>query len=170
MKELSQIAETLLDGMAGSYDLLCQLQEIAAEKETCLTTGDIEGLRRVTEQEEELLQVLNHEEKERAKNAEALSQAVGVFDKNTRLKEIVEKIEDTALRSRLDKARERLVEAISVLTSRNDRLEALLQQQIGYTDFMLNLLIRPQKTTHTYDGQGSRQEESGSLGLLDFHV
>ncbi|NMA25751.1 MAG: flagellar protein FlgN, partial [Clostridiales bacterium] len=132
--------------------------------------GDIGGLRSATEKEEEIVAALNKTEKDRKKCADALSQAIGLFENGTTLKDIVEKLSESAMKERLSELRNKLLDAAENLSRLNDRLGQKLQLRIDFTDYMINLLYVPRKRNHSYNGQGSKKDETGGLNLLDLHI
>lgn len=169
--EAVQIAsEELCANISKALNLILELTAISHEKETFLTGGDIEGLRSVTEKEEEIVATLNRTEKDRKKCADALSQAIGLFNRDITLQDIIENISDKAMKARMTDLRDKLLRAADDLSRLNDKLAQLLQMQIGFTDYMINLLYVPKRRNHAYDIQGSRKDESSDLSLLDLHI
>ena len=156
--------------LAGALELIGTLTALSREKETYLTTGDIENLRAATEKEEELIADLGKLERDRDICTGALSRAIGVFDKSPALSELADRIADPAVRRRLMTLKDALNKAVSALTAQNEKLGELLALQIDYTSYMLNLFYMPKSKGQTYDIQGSRNDGNGSLSFLDLHV
>ncbi|NLT14817.1 MAG: flagellar protein FlgN [Clostridiales bacterium] len=169
--EAVQIAsEELCANMTKALGLIGELTEISGEKEALLEAGDIEGLRSMTEKEEEIIAALNRTEKDRKNCADALSQAIGIFQSEITLNDIIEKLSESTMRERLSELRNSLLDAAENLSRLNDRLGQQLQLRIGFTDYMINLLYVPKKRNHTYDIQGSKKDEAGDMNLLDLHI
>lgn len=169
--EAARIAsEDLCANITMALDLLGALTDIAIEKEAFLTSGDIEGLRGAIDKEEDILTALNRTEKDRKVYADALSQAIGLYSKDATLKDILEKITDSAMKVRLSGLRDALLAAAEQLSALNDKLGQLLKLQIGYTDYMINLLYIPKSRNNSYNIQGSRRDDSNNLSLMDLHV
>ncbi len=169
--EAVQIAsEDLCANISTALGLIGALTEISDKKEAFLTAGDIEGLRDASEKEEEIIAALNRTEKDRKIVADALSQAIGLFNKDIKLKDIIENITDSKMRERLTDLRTKLIDAADHLSVMNDKLGQLLQMQIGFTDYMINLIYIPKTKSHSYDIQGSRRDETNDLSLLDLHI
>ena len=169
--EAVQIAsEELCANITKALDLIGELTEIAKEKEAHLEAGDIEGLRSATEKEEEIVAALNKTEKDRKNCADALSQAIGLFEGEITLKDIIEMLSESTMRERLSELRNRLLDAAVNLSHLNDRLGQKLQLRIGFTDYMINLLYVPRKRNHSYGVQGGRKDEAGNMNLLDLHI
>ena len=168
--EAVQIAsEELCANITKALELIGELTEISKEKEAYLEAGDIGGLRSATEKEEEIVAALNKTEKDRKKCADALSQAIGLFENGTTLKDIVEKLSESAMKERLSELRNKLLDAAENLSRLNDRLGQKLQLRIDFTDYMINLLYVPRKRNHSYNGQ-EQKDETGGLNLLDLHI
>lgn len=170
MEAVSNASEDLYVNISKTLGFLNELTEISKDKEAFLTAGDIEGLRGATEKEEDIIVALNKTEKDRKICADALSKAIGLFTKEAALSDIIAHIEDTAMKQRLTDIRHALVMATDKLSAQNEKLGQLLQVQIGFTDYMINLMCIPKKSNHSYDIQGSRREEHSSLSLLDLHI
>jgi flagellar biosynthesis/type III secretory pathway chaperone len=169
--EAVQIAsEELCANIGKALGLIGELTEISKEKEALLTAGDIEGLRSAAEKEEEIITALNRTEKDRKNFADALSQAIGVSNNEVTLSEIIERITDRSIKERLSDLRHKLLDAAENLSQLNDKLGQLLQLQIGFTDYMINLLYVPKKRNHSYDVQGSKKDEANDLSLFDLHI
>jgi flagellar biosynthesis/type III secretory pathway chaperone len=170
MEALRTASDELCLRLSMSLELVCALMALAREKETYLTTGDIENLRTATEKEEELVADLGKLEKDRELYAGALSNAIGFFGKGQSLAELIDGIPDSEMRRRLTTLRSQLKDAITTLTSQNEKLRQLLALQIGYTEYMLNLIYIPKSKNNTYDVQGSRTDNASQLSLFDLHV
>jgi hypothetical protein len=163
-------SDKLSQNLSGTLELLAALTAISKEKEMFLTGGDIESLRAATEREEELVAELTQKEKEREKCAGALSRAIGLFGKNIKLAELIERIDNDAVRRRLTEQKNSLNDAVRALEAQNGKLAELLALKMNYTDYMLNMIYVPKSRNHTYDVQGSRKDVAGDLSLMDFHV
>lgn len=156
--------------MEEQLELLGLLSEISDMKAACLTAGDIEGLRDAMEKEEELIVALNNAENERIAKADALSQAIGLFSKNVRLKELTAAIPDAALAQKLGRQGEQLSAAVAGLAEKNNRLSELLQLQIDRNDYMLNMLFAPKSKNNAYNVRGTRKDNGDTRGFLDVHI
>jgi flagellar biosynthesis/type III secretory pathway chaperone len=170
MEAVHIASEELCAHITKALGLLGELTAISEEKEAFLTAGDIEGLRNVTEKEEEIIAALNRTEKDRKICADALSQAIGLFHNDATLQDIIAGLPDSAMKERLTDLKEKLVGAADNLSRLNAKLAQLLQVQIGFTDYMINLMYVPKRKNHSYDIQGARQDETSDLSLLDLHI
>jgi hypothetical protein len=170
MEAVQVASEALCINMTQALNLIGELTAISRDKEALLTAGDIEGLRSATEKEEEIITALNRTENDRKISADALSQAIGLFNSDITLKDIIGQLADSAMKERLSDLRGRLIGAADNLSRLNDKLGQLLQLQIGLADYMINLLYVPKKRNHSYDIQGSRRDEPNGLNLLDLHI
>lgn len=170
MEDVALASEELLVIMHKSLGLLRELVELSKEKESYLISSDIEGLRNATEKEEELIAALALTENDRKIEADALSQAIGFFDKDIKLRDIIDHIGDPPLRERLAEIQNKLTESINVLSAQNEKLKQLLMLQIDVTDYMLRLLYTSKSRNQSYDVQGCRKEVSNELSMLDLHV
>lgn len=170
MEAVVLASEELLVIMHKSLGFLYELTELSKEKEAFLTVGDIEGLRAATEKEEENIAALALTENDRKIKADALSQAIGLFDKDVKLRDIIEHIGDLSLKERLMEMGNKLTESVNSLSAQNEKLNQLLTLQIDFTDYMLHLLYTPKSTNLSYNLQGARRDESNELSMLDLHI
>ena len=170
MEAVRTASDALCLSLSASLELVGELTAISLEKETYLTSGDVEGLRAATEREEELLADLGKLEKDREIYAGALSDAIGFFGSGQNLSELIEGIRDAELKERLAGLGGRLKDAVGALTAQNEKLRQLLSLQIGYTEYMLNMICTPKNNNSTYDVQGSRTDTSNRESLFDLHV
>ena len=170
MEAVQVASEDLCANITNALGLISKLTEISTEKEALLTGGDIEGLRSATEKEEEIIEALSRTEKDRKNCADALSQAIGLFGSEVTLKDIIEKLTDQTMKACLEDLRNKLLDAAANLSQMNNKLGQLLHLQLDFTDYMINLLYVPKKRNHTYDIQGSRNDETNDLSLLDLHI
>lgn len=170
MDAVRAAADELCLKLTSSLELISTLTALSRQKETYLTTGDIENLRAATEKEEELIADLGKLERDREICTGALSEAIGAFDKGSTLSELADHIADPVVRRRLVTLKDEMNKAVSALAAQNEKLGELLALQIDYTTYMLNLFYMPKSKSHTYDFQGSRTEGGGALSFLDIHV
>ena len=169
--EAARIAsEDLCANISAALDFIGALTDLSNEKEAYLTAGDIEGLRSATEKEEEIIAALSKTEKDRKICADALSQAIGLFNRDATLKDIIEHITDSIMKEHLSDLRNQLISAADNLSQLNDKLGQLLQLQIGFTDYMINLLYIPKSKNNSYNIQGARKDETSDRSLLDLHI
>jgi len=169
MDTVKHASEALCLNLAGILDTINTLAALSAEKEAYVISGDIENLRAATEKEEELLADLGKLEKDRENIAGALSKAIGIFSKSVTLSSLIERIEDPGVQEKLSGLKDRLGEAVGALNAKNDRLKELLRLQMGYTEYMLNMIVVPRSKGRTYDPQGASQD-AVNISLLDVRV
>lgn len=164
------LAEELLLVMTQIMELLNGLIICAKEKEALLTSQDVEGLIPLREKEEQLIAELGNREDERSEIAQKLASVVGVESLMPQLDQLIEKISDSSCKARLSSAKEIMAEKIKLLSLLNAKNSELLKYQINYTDYMINLLLVPRSKSVFYNVQGSRNEESRNISLLDCHI
>lgn len=170
MESVINASEELMRNMTGALELVEELLSLSTQKASFLTAGDAEGLSAAVRTEEDIVLALRELENDRKVKADALAKAIGVFEDNVKLKEIIAKIEDGPCRNGLSELREQLLDATSRLSAQNAKLKELLEMQIGLTDYMLNMLYIPKRRNHSYDQTGGRREETGELSLMDLHI
>lgn len=170
IEAVQHTSDELCAAMQKALDLINELVDISKAKERYLTAGDIESLRTATEKEEDIMVALGRVEKDRILKADALSQAIGLFNTNLTLKDIIGQIPDNTVQERLSGLRKGLLESADRLSASHELLTELLGLQMSYTDYMLNMIYTPKSKNLTYDIQGSRNDDSGSLSRFDLHI
>jgi len=150
--------------------LVNQLMSFTKQKQTLLTTADSKSLNEVLGEEEEITCALREKEEERKAIAETLACELGVSGKELPLKKLLEHIDDPACRQRLSSAKTEMAKAIRQLSYHNVKVKELLKHQIGYADFMINLLHLPQSKNQFYNVMGNMEDAISHSNLLDYHV
>ena len=163
-------SEELSTKLAASLEFVRALLSLSREKEAGLQAGDIERLRAATDKEEELITDLKRLDRDREICAGALAKAIGFFGSGHSLSELIAGIGDNPAGGRLDELKNELNEAMATLSSQNEKLRQLLALQIGYTQYMLNLIYIPRSRNNTYGNQGGRMDDASRLSLFDLHV
>lgn len=170
MGTVMEAYQGLLLTMEETLALINKMTLLAGAKEEFLVADDVEGLDDALEKEEELVMALQEKEEERISKTDELASALGIFRSGLRLKDLVDLIDDPVCRQRLTDAGDKLSEAVEGLSSGNAKVKELLQHQIDYTDFMLNLLVSPKSKMYSYDMQGNMEENNQEQSLLEYHA
>ncbi len=170
MENVRQSAEEVLFTLEEELGLLGDLLGLAREKTRLLSHADAEGLKGLLAQEEETVASLREKEAAREKRAKRLARAVGIPDGRATLRALAEGTPDADCARRLTDAGGRMLRTVRELTRQSEKARRLLRHQVRYTDFMLGVLSRPEKSAHFYNMQGGREEESGFFSRLDYHA
>lgn len=170
-KQVKEYTDELIVTLEEQLGLVEDLLNCAGVKETLLTGSDLDALKEVLQQEEELVSTLHEKEEKRKKITVVLAEALGFSDENLPLKKLAEHLEDTTARSNLVETGFELKLAMQKLTKRNDRVKALVKIQSDYTDFMIQMLYNAQNNSHLYYNlQGNKEENAGQISRLDIHA
>ena len=163
--------DQLLKTLQEELNLVEGLFRFAGEKETLLTASDIEGLKNVLQQEEELAGTLQEKEMQRKRETAVLAQILRMSDGEPSLRQLTENMKDGTEKQQLFQAGLALKQAVKKLSRRNHKLQALLKLRSGYADFMLQLLYRSRDDAHLYyNVQGNKEEKTSQISRLDFHA
>ena len=170
MEDVVKASDDLMDTLHRAQILTHKLLEFSKAKEAALKSDDVGGLNELLVGEEDLVAAVHENEKEREFRSDALAAAVGVKKENTRLREIINLVAYPSCRTKLEQARNELMEELARLTQQNAKVKEILQYKVNYTDFMLNLLYVPQKKVFSYNVQGDKEDGFGSQNLLDYRA
>ncbi len=163
-------AEELLSVMDDITGILSSLYACAKEQETLLTSQNIEGLMALREKEEDYISELSRGEEERIKAAALLASALGAESAGVNMDQLIGNMDDLKCKARLLNAKNLMADKVKSLSLQNAKNRELLNYHIGYTDYMINLLLVPRSRSNFYNVQGVRKEESRNINLLDFHI
>ncbi|MGE4354051.1 MAG: flagellar protein FlgN [Oscillospiraceae bacterium] len=168
METIYAASDDVLETMRQIIDQLELLLVSAQKKEALIIENDFEALKALLAEESELSGVIKQLEKEMMDKVSTLCRVWGIHRDNVTLTRLCREIGDDTCRGRLSAYGYDIIEAIERLKHKNVKIKALLEQRIGYADFMLNLLHSPQKHIRAYNILGNMEEDIGNFSLLDY--
>lgn len=140
-------------------NILHSLKDITYEKTDIIIANEVEKLEEITKQEEDLINRIALEEKER----EELLYSWGL-KKDTSISEIIEKTPEG--KEELNTIKEELLNLLKDIQSRNLVNNELIQENLEWLDFNMNLIYNIQ-TPPTY---GDNKKTRGNNSLFDRKV
>lgn len=159
-----------MQALNGQLELVERLDALGREKEACLVRGEAQSLGGVLEQEEETLAELNSREDRRRQASAAVARALGLTQAEPTLRELAQSLGSPVDAAELQRFGSAITARVQEIARRNERLRQLLEQQIHYTDFMMNLLLGATDGAQFYNMQGARAETPSSISKLDLHA
>lgn len=163
-------AEGLLSVMTEITGILDSLLACVREQEKLLASQNIEGLMALREKEEEFISELGRTDGERIEAASAFAHSLGIDGESVRIDQLIDKTDDRAYKTRLLDAKSTMAELVKSISKQNAKNRELLNFHIGYTDYMINMLLVPRSRSNFYNVQGTRNDESGNLNIMDLHI
>lgn len=140
-------------------NILHSLKDITYEKTDIIIANEVEKLEEITKQEEDLINRIALEEKER----EELLYSWGL-KKDTSISEIIEKTPEG--KEELNTIKDELLNLLKDIQSRNFVNNELIQENLEWLDFNMNLIYNIQ-TPPTY---GDNKKTRGNNSLFDRKV
>lgn len=140
-------------------NILHSLKEITYEKTDIIIANEVEKLEEITKQEEDLINRIALKEKER----EELLYSWGL-KKDTSISEIIEKTPEG--KEELNTIKDELLNLLKDIQSRNLVNNELIQENLEWLDFNMNLIYNIQ-TPPTY---GDNKKTRGNNSLFDRKV
>ena len=151
--------EELIVLLKKEIDILIKIKEITFNKTDIIVSNSVDELENTTKIEEDLINKLATKEIEREK----LLDSWGLV-KNMPISEIIEKVPKG--QNELNDLREKLTMLLSDIQSRNTVNNELIQENLQWLDFNMNLIYNIQ-TPPTY---GKEEKKQGSNSLFDRKV
>lgn len=170
MEAVKKASDVLIQIMGELLDNINDMLAIAKKKETLLIKADVDRLSSVLVKEEELACDMREKEKELKDQAEILASHLGVTEKNIGLKALIELTEDPSCREVLETTRRKITDSATQLSLYNEKAKELLGFQLDYIELMLNLLLVPKSKNHSYNMQGSREDDRNELSILEYRA
>lgn len=171
MNPVAQATATLTDVLSKEKELITQLLHFAQEKEAALQKNDVAKLMETVPHEEELAQAFQDLEGERIARSDQLAHAAGLTDPNLSMREVIDNLDDPVCAGCLRRVRQELLELVHRLSSQNEKIAILLEQQRDCNEFVLQMLLSDGDVSPYYDGNGEKQEQpSGDRGLYETYV
>jgi len=156
--DLASLVE-ILETQARLYkDLLA----LAKEKQPVLVKGDLAKLEELTKKEREIVFQVGRLEEQRFKVQQVLANHFGVSGTELTISFLAKKIEDP-FKTRLTGLGRELTVTLDELRNNNELNTQLIEQSLGYIDYMVNLLTSLDDTP-TYQGQhGNNSQQTSRL-------
>ena len=132
--------EQLIDLLQNQSALYAELLEAAYQKKSFVINNDIDAIRRVTARENNLIGKLQRIEKQRQALASDIAGRLNIPLDGLTLAALTERINDESARERLTSLRIRLRGYLNELKTLNEQNRALINQNLEYIDFTMNLL------------------------------
>ncbi len=146
--------------MAGELEIYVGLLQYAKNKKIALIENDLDELSMLVKLEDEALSRLHDASARRENLFDRAAQATG-YDGKITFDYIVRDI-PTEERGELDRLRGRYQEVIRELSALNDLNQNLLQMQLQYTSFCMDILMQSKPVGGTYASSGYANPEFDS--------
>lgn len=149
-------SEELKEVLLKELEILQTLRKISEDKTDLLINTQTQQIEEITRKEESLLNKIEEIENERTK----ILDNWGVLS-NASIESIIEKIQEDSEKKELQKIREDMLETIYYLAERNAMNSELINDNLDWIDFNLNLYTNA--TVEPNYGKSSENIKSGSM-------
>ena len=151
MKKLVQIHEAIL--------------ELATEKTTCLTKGDISHLKSIMQKEAVLLKQLQRLEQERQRLVLFFMRSKGLVTESGTLTELLPHVDEEEQKT-LSSFQKHLIQLITKLKEKNELNQQLIQDSLRFVNLSLDVL-HPEQETGNYGRPDKEDDEPLGRSLFD---
>lgn len=151
---MASLVDTLIDVLSGENSEYQKLIELASEKTQVIVKGDIDGLQRITDDEQLIVDRINGLEKQRMQTMTDIAKILNTDVSGLKLKVLISLLEKSPKEQKaLADVHDKLRETVFQMKLFNERNEALLNSAREMVDFNLNLIqsMRKAPETANYD-------------------
>ena len=138
---MATLIETLIQVLNEECDVFDQLLDISKDKTQAIVANDIDKLKTITDQEQDVLTVITNLENKREEATTDIATVLGKDPKNSTLKDIISYLDGQAdVKNRLARGHDDLLGKVKRLAQENQHNAVLVQDQLDLIDFSLNAL------------------------------
>lgn len=141
------------------------VHELADEKTTCLTKGDISHLKSIMQKEAVLVKQLQRLEQERHRLVQFFIRSKGLVTETGTLTELLPQFDEDEKKT-LVSLQTHLVEQITSLKEKNELNQQLIQDSLRFVNLSLDM-IHPEKDTGNYGRPDKDDDEPQGRSLFD---
>ena len=138
---MASLMENLIDILNEQYDAYSALVELSRKKTPIIVSGSLEDLQKITDEEQDAVNVVNDIDKKRIEIMGDIANVVNQDINNLKLSNLVELINTRPEeQAKLNEARGKLIEIGKELKTVNERNRELLENALEMIDFDMNLI------------------------------
>ncbi|MDL2224966.1 flagellar protein FlgN [Eubacteriales bacterium OttesenSCG-928-M02] len=159
---LDKLAASLLDILREERAIYQTLLEKAAEKKDAIIKDDVEALTAITRFEEEAVLAIRKTDKAKEKILQEMAPIMHQAEPPD-LSEIIQGVKDGALKADLSNIQVEFQSIINGLSAQNMVNQQLLETQLEYTNFCLELLTQPESVGDFYGSSGQVADPNSEI-------
>lgn len=164
---MASLLENLIDVLDRENTEYGALTALAGEKTSAIVKGDIEGLGKITEDEQEIVGKIQIIEKQRSKILADIANVVNRDVETLKLINLIQMLEKMPdQQKKLTDVHERLKETIENLKAVNERNQMLLMDKLEMVDFNLNMIRALKSAPQTANYSKDAYTNGSALGIF----
>lgn len=138
MASLMENLISVLQDEAKAYE---ELLELSMKKTPIIVNGDLEGLQKITDEEQDIVARINHLETGREEVTKDIANVLNKDVKKLKLTDIIQLLAQRPVEQKqLAGAHDRLKNAVNQMARVNEQNKGLIQQSLEMVEFDLNLI------------------------------
>lgn len=158
--------EMLVNILGQECKIYKNLLTMSEQKKDILIQGDVDALDAMVSREKEALQKISSLERMREDTTSSTALEQGIETKNVRLEEIIETCSGEE-KDALQRIRFELGEVVKALSDNNAHNKMLIDTQLQYSAFCIEMLTGQTNMTNTYTNSGRVSDSADKRSLLD---
>jgi flagellar biosynthesis/type III secretory pathway chaperone len=164
---VASLLENLIDVLGRETQEYETLVTFAEQKTPAIVKGDIESLKKITEDEQEVVGRIQKMEKQRNKFLADIANVVNKDVETLKLTNLVQMLESIPdQQQKLIAVHERLKKTTQSLSELNDRNQMLIADKLEMVDFNLNMIRNLKSAPQTANYSKDAHENGSVLGIF----
>lgn len=164
---MASLLENLIDVLDRENVQYEKLVVLAESKTPVIVAGDIENLGKITEDEQEIVGIIQGMEKQRDKFLADIANVVNRDVETLKLIDLIQMLDKMPdQREKLEGIQKRLRATIDKLREVNDRNQMLLAERLDMVDFNLNMIRAMKSAPQTANYSKNAYTNGQSLGIF----
>lgn len=138
---MASLMENLISVLQDEAEAYEKLLELSMKKTPVIVDGDLEGLQRITDEEQDVVADINHLEVKREEVTKDIANVLNRDVAKLKLTDIIQMLEQRpAEQKQLAAAHDRLKDVVRRMEQVNEQNRGLIQQSLEMVEFDLNLI------------------------------
>lgn len=163
---MASLMENLIDILNRESSEYENLLELSMKKTPVIVAGDLEGLQKITDEEQIVVSRINHLEKLRIEDIKDIANVLNKDVKTLKLTNLIEMLEGRpAERQQLADVHDRLQSAVHRVQLINNQNGELISQALEMVEFDMNLLQSMKSAPETADYNRGAYSAGNSMGI-----
>lgn len=164
---MASLLENLIDVLGRETQEYETLVTFAEQKTPAIVKGDIESLKKITEDEQEVVGRIQKMEKQRNKFLADIANVVNRDVESLKLIDLIQMLENMPEQQKmLRDVQERLKKTINQLKAVNDKNQMLLADKLDMVEFNLNMIRAMKSAPETANYSKNAYTNGQSLGIF----
>ena len=163
---MASLMENLIDILNKESSEYESLLELSMKKTPIIVAGDLEGLQKITDEEQIVVSRINHLEKLRIEDIKDIANVLNKDVKTLKLANLIEMLEGRPVeRQQLAEVHDRLQSVVHRVQMINNQNGELINQALEMVEFDMNLLQSMKSAPETADYNRGAYNAGNSMGI-----